>query len=143
MVVGDGVVEVAAGGGAAAAGVGAAALPDLDEVADQVGRDVPGGVAGVAAAAGLQELEAAAQAGGPPDHWFSSARAARAAGVAGRAAIGAGEGEAPAGAAVAAEEGGELAAGGGVDGAVAGDLARLPAAEERREGHGQVDAARH
>jgi hypothetical protein len=83
FVVGDGVVEVAAGGGATAAGVGAAALPHLHEVAQVAGGRVAGGLAGVAAAAGLQDLEAGAQAGGPPDDGLAGGGAGGGAGVGG------------------------------------------------------------
>ena len=42
LVVRDGVLEVAAAGGADAGGLGALPVPDLDQVAEQAARPVPG-----------------------------------------------------------------------------------------------------
>jgi len=60
-------IKIAATGGAAAAGVGARALPGPDEVGNVGRRPVRRGAAVVAAGPGFQELHASAQLGGPPD----------------------------------------------------------------------------
>ena len=124
-VVGGGVVDVAAAGGAAAAEGGAGPLPGFDEVPQRGGPGVAGCLAFMGAGAGLEELEAVAEPGGPPDRRAAGAGRVpgAGAGVGDGLAAGAGEGEAPPGGRAGGEQAGEVTAGVGVDGAVAGGLA--------------------
>src|SRR6266481_10173967 len=90
LVPGEGVVDIALNCGAAAAGGAAAPLPDGDQVPEPVRRDVPGCLAGVAAGAVLEELQLAAQPGGPAQDRLAGQGAAAEAGVPGGAATGPG-----------------------------------------------------
>ena len=143
LVVGHRMVEVAAGGGAPAAGEAAPALPDHDQVPQRTGRAVTGRLARMAAAAGLQDLELGSQASRPPDERLVCCRTAGRAAVTDRQPIGVGDGQAPSGGGALGELCGQLAARERIDRPVASNLTRLVPAEPSRHRHGQVDRARH
>src|SRR5258707_15108278 len=96
LVIGEGVVQVAAGGGATASGEGAGPLPGADQVLEPVRRLVSGSLAAVAAGPAFEPVEP--QPGQPVPAASRLARPAR--GPAGRRAgsgAGGGGGDGPAG----------------------------------------------
>src|SRR6266851_7860241 len=145
LVVGEGVVQVAAGGGATASGEGAGPLPGADQVLEPVRRVVSGTLAEVAAGPALEPVEP--QPGQPvPAAPRPAGRLARwpagGAGVGDGPAVGPGEGDVPPGCRPGGEAGGQVAAGPGVQRARSGGLAgRIRQAEPRRGGHDQVHRA--
>jgi hypothetical protein len=141
FVEGHGVVQVTADGGAAAAGIAAGSLPGADQVLQRRRRPVGGRLRCVAAVAGFEQFELRSQSACPSQYrlpgWASAC-----AGMADGATVGPGHREAPPRAGAGSQQGGQLTAGRRVHGAVAGYLARLPAAQPRRHRHRQVHSSR-
>ncbi|HSR85794.1 MAG TPA: hypothetical protein VLM11_16595, partial [Streptosporangiaceae bacterium] len=104
---------------------------------------MPSSLAGVAAGPSFQQLQLVAQPSGPPDDRLVGAGAAAGAGVPGGSAVWAGHRHAPPRRCTLGEHRDQVPARSRVDRAVAGHLARLAPAGERRQRHGQVNRARH